>query len=176
MLHRVSVGLMLLLLANVQLAHADGARGIVFISGGQTTAEQDEFSGTATAVKFGSGFQATNSSSLEIYWTSYGEAKEKVAGADFRAEAFSLALLYGYHYPLGAGVDLLAKAGAVLWKTNYGFVGFPKDQDQGVDLIVAAGTEIDIGGDWAFRVEWEYSEFDQTDVSLISAGVISYFD
>ena len=176
MLSRIFLVLLFLLCGGMQLVHADGARGIVVVGAGQTTADQDDFSGNATAFRLGSGFQATKSSSIEIYWTSYGEAEDQVAGADFKAEAFSMVLQYGYHYPLGAGIDLLAKVGFALWKTNYGFAGFSKVQDDGTDPVVALGTEIDIGGDWAVRVEWEYAQFDDTDVSLVSAGLLSYFD
>ena len=174
---RLVVGVFALMLSGVlQTVYAESARGIVFFSGGQTTAEQDEFNGTATSFKLGSGFQATQNSSVEIYWTSYGEAVEKIAGVDFKAEAFSMALQYAYHYPLAGNISLLAKGGFALWKTHYGFVGYQKESDDGIDPIITVGSQFNLGSDWAIRVEWEYAEFDDTDVSLISAGFLSYFD
>ena len=157
------------------------SRGIFYIGGGEASAEQDEFDATDSVFKIGSGFQVTENSSIEIYWARFEEATDTVniAGlgeSEVVEKANSIAFQYAHFLSLGGYLDLIAKAGLVFWKTETGVVGSSKVDDDGVDFIVGAGVQVNLNTDWALRAEWELTQFDDTDINLVSAGIVHYFD
>lgn len=176
---RILLLIFLLFIGHLSVAAAE-SRAVVFASGGETTAKWADFNGNDTAFKVGSGFKVTENSGIEIYWVAYGEATDSVdlgfGQTDIRAEAHSIAFQYLHYIPLAGSFDVFAKIGMAFWKTEYDVVGSSKVKDDGYDLIVGAGLDFEVVQDWALRAEWEYSEFDDIEVSLVSAGFAHYFD
>ena len=170
----------LYLFGPTSIAHAE-AEAVFLISGGEVDIEKDAIGGNDTAVKVGSGFKATKNSGIEIYWAKYGEAVKTVnfAGLGDRevsTEMFSLAFQYVHFFPVSDSVDLLGRFGLAFWKSEVGIAGVGKYGDDGVDPIVGVGAQMYLLEDWPLRVEWEYSQLDNFNVTFVSVGFAHYFE
>ena len=177
---RVFVVALLLTSVFSTTAHAE-AEAVFLLSGGESTFERGSFSGTDTALKIGSGFRVTENSGIEIYWASYSEMKDtaNVSGLGNReiiAKANSLAFQYIHFFPVTNAFDLLARGGIDFWKSEIGIAGSGNFNDDGISLVLGVGAEVDLIEDWSLRVEWEYTEFRNYEVSFLSAGIAYYFE
>lgn len=157
------------------------AEAVFLLSGGESTFERGSFSGTGTTLKIGSGFRVTESSGIEIFWSNYGEMKDTVnlpglGNSEMIAEANSLAFQYAHFFPMADSFDLLARLGFAFWKSEIGVAGSTKFNDDGINLILGVGAEVKVLEDWSLRVEWEYTEFRNYEVSFLSAGIAHYFE
>ena len=172
--------LVLCLSGFVSVAHAD-AEAAFLLSGGEVEIDKNGIGGTDTAFKLGSGFKVTPSSGIEIYWAKYGEPEKSVnfpgiGNRDTSTEISSLAFQYVHFFPIGGSVNLLARFGMALWKSEVSIAGSGKFEDDGVDLAAGAGAEVFIAEDWALRAEWEYSELHNFETTFASVGLAYYFE
>jgi len=174
----VLIGLCLFGLTSV--VHAEAEAVFVF-SGGEADIDKNGIGGTDTALKIGSGFKVTDTSGIEIYWAKYGKPEKTVnisglGNTDVTTEIFSLAFEYVRYIPVADSFDLLGRFGLAFWKSEVGITGAGTFSDNGIDLSVGVGASVDISQDWSFRVEWEYSQLRNFDVSFLSAGFAHYFE
>ena len=179
MLHRtVIAALWVTLFLNSSLLYAAGARSILLIEGGKTTAQQDEWEATDTGLKIGSGFKITDNAGVEIFWAGYGNATDSINNntVDVKASSRAVAAQFAYSVPIGGYIDLLGKIGFAIWKTEINIGGLPATDDDGIDAMASLGAEFRFTQNVGVRVDWDYSQFDKTDISMLSAGAIFYFD
>lgn len=174
---RVLAAVWITLIFNSPLLFAQGARAIVIVEAGETTAEQDEWQATDTGLKLGSGFKVNDNAGVEIFWVGYGEATDSINNTiDVKVDARAVTAQFAYSVPIGGNFDLMAKIGFAIWKTKINIQNLPTIEDDGVDAIASLGAEFRFTQNFGVRVDWDYSQFDKTDISMLSAGAIFYFD
>lgn len=177
---RTSVLIGLCLFGLTSIAYAD-AEAVFVISGGEAEIDKNGFGGSDTAFKIGSGFKVTDTSGIEIYWAKYGKPVKTVniagiGNTEVTTEIFSLAFEYVRYIPVADSFDLLGRVGFAFWKSDVKIPGAGTFDDDGIDLIVGVGANMDISEDWSLRAEWEYSELHNFQVSFISVGFAHYFE
>lgn len=100
------------------------------------------------------------------------------AGASF--DQYGVSAQFVAHLPLGdSGASLFGKAGAFSWTVDrYGGYGccFGLTEDNGTDLAVGAGLQVDFHRHIGFRAEWErFYDVGGGDMDLITAGLLYRF-
>jgi len=180
MKYRSSYLMGIILLVTASIAHAE-AVAVFTASGGEVEIKNGAIGGSDNAIKVGSGFKVNDSSGIEIYWATYGEPEKTVnfAGLGNRevsTQIFNLAFQYVHYFPVGGSFDILARFGLAFWKSEVDIAGSGRYRDDGIDLIAGIGAEMPLSDAWGVRLEWEYSELHNFDVSLLSVGISHYFE
>jgi OOP family OmpA-OmpF porin len=157
--------------------------GYVTASFGTAEAEVSEegetFKGDDTAFKLGGGYAVNKNFAIEGYFADYGKAEDTVTvfadEFDVAAEATAIVVQAVGIFPASPKFDLFAKAGLAMWDSEVFADGASLGDDDGSDIIFGLGGAFFITPQAAIRVEYEMSEFDDVDVTMLSAGFSYHF-
>ena len=157
------------------------AEGVFFFGAGEAEVEKNQFAGSDTAYKVGTGFRVTDTSGIEIYWSKYGAPEDTltfpgIGNRNVIVELHSVAFQYVRYIPVAGSVDILGRIGLAAWVSEYDIDNTATFDDDGIDWIIGAGAQAEVMEDWALRVEWEYTELRHFEVSFLSVGLAHYFD
>lgn len=109
---------------------------------------------------------------LEAAWSDLGEVTEDVPGAKL---ALAIDGFEGYlvgFLPLTRRVELLAKAGAVVWDADLASDGVTQAQNDGTDLALGIGFALQTGGKLGAQVELEH--YGLLDGALLATVSVTY--
>jgi hypothetical protein len=174
---RLTAVILLILFLQSPLLLAQGARGVVFVSGGESSTEQDQWDGTDTGLKLGTGIKISDTAGVEFYWIGFGKATDTINNTTtVEGEAKALSGQFVYRVPVGGSFDLFAKLGIAFWQTDIKMEGSPKLEDDGKDPIFTLGAEFRFTHSIGARIEWDYAEFEDTELTLVTAGAVFYMD
>lgn len=108
----------------------------------------------------------------ELGYVNFGEPELDIAGDEFTQDttgfnAWGIATL-------NAGlIDLYGKLGLIAWEAEQAFQGFDRDED-GTDVAYGIGAAFGLGP-LEVRGEYEVYDLDDSDISMISVGLIYRF-
>lgn len=109
---------------------------------------------------------------VEAAWNDFGQPDTGIAGGQLSAEASGYSA-FGVA-TLNAGlIDLFAKGGVVAWELETAFDGASLDDD-GTDPAYGIGAAFGIGP-LEVRGEYEFFDFSDADVSMLSIGALYRF-
>ncbi len=154
---------------------ANVGQGYVSAFIGQSDADVDlgsvDMDGDDTSFRIGGGVRVNENFAVEGYYIDYGEADDTVFGIDVSAEATAFQFQAVGILPASPAVDLYGKVGLAIWDSEVSAVGFPDADDDGTDLVFGFGASFKLSKDVDLRAEYEFAEFDDSDITTIMIGL-----
>lgn len=152
------------------------------VGAGQVTVEESTFDleGTDTAYKAFVGYQFNRHFGLEGGYFDGGAPGDSIGTIYAETDVSAFHLSATALVPIGEHFALLARAGALYWDSDatvvdFGFPGFAvTSSETGTDFLWGAGAQVSIGP-VVIRAEYEQSDIDTFDYSLVSGSVIYRF-
>lgn len=142
-----------------------------FLTLGRTFLEVDGDKDETSALKIGGGYRFSSYAGFEIFYINYGRISERIDvgnSATFNSHAF---ILNGIAmFPVHPLFDLYAKVGISEWKWEVNFPSIGSASKDGTDPVYTVGFGYNIDHDSTVRFEYERSEYDEIDYSVISFG------
>ena len=159
--------ILVLVFVGGQLAHAANPGGYIGFSLG--SADAKEIDESDSAYKLFGGWTANQYLGLEAALVDLGSYPTIFGSADTSGVAFDVV---GY-LPLGSNFNLLGKIGLFAWNVDVDSINA---SDDGTDLTYGLGVQYDFNNRFSIRGEWEeFSDVSDSDISLLSAGVLYTF-
>ena len=110
---------------------------------------------------------------IEAGYVEFGEPDIDVAGDLLTVDTSGLNLWGLAIFDVGP-LDVYGKLGLIAWDTEVGFLGASADED-GTDIGYGLGASFGLGA-FSIRGEYEIYDLDNSDVSMLSVGLVYQFD
>lgn len=136
------------------------------ISFGRSDVDEGALDDSDTGWKLFGGYRVNPNFAAEAAWVDLGD----FSAGGFNAEADGFSVQGVGFLPLNAQFSLLGKLGIFFWdvESNIG-------DDDGSDIFFGIGGQYEINQQVSIRGEWERYDLDDTDVDLLSIGVVIQF-
>ena len=133
---------------------------------------------TDTGLKLAIGNQFTPNAALEFGYADLGEGKVTAAGVSCKVDANGFGASLVGSLPVANQFSFTGRVGLFFWDANVtcsaGAVSV-SDSDSGTDLAFGVGARYDITKTVSLRGEWEQYNLDDTDVDMLSLGLMVKF-
>lgn len=147
---------------------------------GRVTIEMDDvdLKGSATAWEIFGGIEFNRYFALEAGYMDGGKAKDNALGAVVEADTSAFTVSAIGTIPVNDVFGIYGRAGAMRWKSDQSVRvdgrTLWKDDFDGTDAYFGAGLAVALDGA-LLRVEYRVADLDDSDLSLINAGVVWRF-
>lgn len=165
--------LLLVAFLNPLVVHAeDRTRNAnFFLTVGRTYVEYENDKENTGSIKFGTGYRISDYAGFEFYYIYYGQISERTDPGitnTLKSDAFVFNVI-GI-LPVSKSFDIYAKVGVSAWNWKADFPGIGNQSEDGTDAIYSLGIGYNVDYDSTVRLEYELSEYDILDYSVISFG------
>ncbi len=172
-------------LGRPEVAGAAGGYAGFGIGGAWSTVDKDsvkfdtlDFSPNATAWRVFGGYQTGDNLAVEAGYISLGKDRVTDQGGDyFEAEVTGFELTPVGLLPIGKGLSLFARAGAVFWHSDisyrYAVLGSGTSKESGTSLALSLGADYAFGSRWGARAEYSLYAIDKAKAGAGDFGVMS---
>lgn len=142
-----------------------------FLTLGRTFVKEPDFKDEMTALKFGTGYRISPYMGMELFYIYYGAISERDGpNVSARFTAGALVLNAIGIIPLGSLFEMYGKVGYSSWRFELELNNTPTDSAKGSDPVFSLGFGYKIDYDSTLRLEYELSDYDDTEFSVISFG------
>ncbi len=177
-------GLSIILFTLGFAGHSYAANGYAGASIGQANVDMCDdvaaLGGTAcddkdTGFKIFGGYDFNETFAIEVGYADLGEVSANAGATKITAELNGFYVDAKATIPVNESFGIFGKLGLVRWEAEVNAAGFGSLDDDGTDLTFGIGAEYAFTKQFSLRGEWERFDFDDTDVDLLSIGLVVKF-